>query len=194
MPLWTRLRKVNLPSSQFVKVFSLFLSVFFSFFPLFVVTVNQWSISSQSPIDHLRQLINYFRKKISFNYLLKTSVIYFKKLFQKSLFSYKCLRYLCFPVELMLLGLISLFLAQCARWISEICVDSSLFSSRFYICSEKDYGVHENRNLETPFSSLNETQIPPTGIFTHSSHSHQCGVVKNIVLKVSKFLMGFIHN
>ncbi|KAJ6394830.1 hypothetical protein OIU77_023934 [Salix suchowensis] len=30
--------------------------------------------------------------------------------------------------ELMLLGLISLLLAQCARWISEICVDSSLFS------------------------------------------------------------------
>ncbi|GMN49525.1 hypothetical protein TIFTF001_018691 [Ficus carica] len=78
--------------------------------------------------------------------------------------------------ELMLLGLISLFLAQCARLISEICVDSSLFSSRFLICSEKDYGVQENRNLETPFSSLDETQIPPTGIYTHSSHSHQCGV------------------
>ncbi|WOL11138.1 MLO-like protein 4 [Canna indica] len=41
--------------------------------------------------------------------------------------------------ELMLLGLISLMLSQTARWISEICVPSSLFSSRFYICSENDF-------------------------------------------------------
>lgn len=41
--------------------------------------------------------------------------------------------------ELMLLGLISLMLSQTARWISEICVPSSLFSSRFYICSEVDF-------------------------------------------------------
>ncbi|CAL9763449.1 unnamed protein product [Musa acuminata subsp. burmannicoides] len=40
--------------------------------------------------------------------------------------------------ELMLLGLISLMLSQTARWISEICVPSSLFSSRFYVCSESD--------------------------------------------------------
>lgn len=38
----------------------------------------------------------------------------------------------------MLLGLISLMLSQTARWISEICVPSSLFSKRFFICSEKD--------------------------------------------------------
>ncbi|XP_074577080.1 MLO-like protein 4 isoform X2 [Curcuma longa] len=41
--------------------------------------------------------------------------------------------------ELMLLGLISLMLSQTARWISEICVPPSLFSSRFYICSEADF-------------------------------------------------------
>ncbi|URE11126.1 hypothetical protein MUK42_10163 [Musa troglodytarum] len=41
--------------------------------------------------------------------------------------------------ELMLLGLISLMLSQTARWISEICVPSSLFSSRFYVCSESDF-------------------------------------------------------
>ncbi|KAG6531714.1 hypothetical protein ZIOFF_005534 [Zingiber officinale] len=41
--------------------------------------------------------------------------------------------------ELMLLGLISLMLSQTARWISDICVPSSLFSSRFYICSEADF-------------------------------------------------------
>ena len=39
----------------------------------------------------------------------------------------------------MLLGVISLLLSQTARFISEICVPSSLFTSRFYICSEKDY-------------------------------------------------------
>jgi mlo protein len=39
----------------------------------------------------------------------------------------------------MLLGVISLLLSQTAHFISEICVPSSLFTSRFYICSEKDY-------------------------------------------------------
>ncbi|PON46313.1 Mlo-related protein [Parasponia andersonii] len=75
--------------------------------------------------------------------------------------------------ELMLLGLISLLLAQCARWISEICVDSSLFSSRFYICSEKDYDIAQNAHFETSFSSLNETKTTPSGISSHSTH--QCG-------------------
>ncbi|KAK1267190.1 MLO-like protein 4 [Acorus gramineus] len=42
--------------------------------------------------------------------------------------------------ELMLLGIVSLMLGQTARWVSEICVPSSLFTSRFYICSEDDYG------------------------------------------------------
>ncbi|XP_038976618.1 MLO-like protein 4 [Phoenix dactylifera] len=41
--------------------------------------------------------------------------------------------------ELMLLGLISLMLSQTARWISEICVPSSLFNSRFYTCTESDF-------------------------------------------------------
>ncbi|KAL6658466.1 hypothetical protein ACP70R_004052 [Stipagrostis hirtigluma subsp. patula] len=41
--------------------------------------------------------------------------------------------------ELMLLGVISLLMSQTARFISEICVPSSLFSSRFYICSESDF-------------------------------------------------------
>lgn len=82
------------------------------------------------------------------------------------------------PVELMLLGLISLSLAQCARWISEICVDSSLFGSdRFYLCTERDYGVHENVVFKSSFSSNNETQISPQGLNTHSSH--QCGEVNH---------------
>jgi mlo protein len=32
-----------------------------------------------------------------------------------------------------------LLLSQTARFILEICVPSSLFTSRFYICSESDY-------------------------------------------------------
>ncbi|KAG9444069.1 hypothetical protein H6P81_015409 [Aristolochia fimbriata] len=43
--------------------------------------------------------------------------------------------------ELMLLGLISLLLGQCARWISEICVESSLFSSHFFPCSENEVTI-----------------------------------------------------
>ncbi|KAJ4833054.1 MLO-like protein 4 [Turnera subulata] len=76
--------------------------------------------------------------------------------------------------ELMLLGLISLFLAQCARWISEICVNSSLFSSKFYLCSEKDYDeIQKVLFEETSSSFLNSTHIPPKGITTTALH--QCG-------------------
>ncbi|GMI74532.1 MILDEW RESISTANCE LOCUS O 4 [Hibiscus trionum] len=75
--------------------------------------------------------------------------------------------------ELMLLGLISLLLAQWARWISEICVDSSLFSSRFYTCSEMDYDTKKIMLLESTPSFHNETVIPPKGLNTVASH--QCG-------------------
>ncbi|KAF9690245.1 hypothetical protein SADUNF_Sadunf01G0175500 [Salix dunnii] len=75
--------------------------------------------------------------------------------------------------ELMLLGLISLLLAQCARWISEICVNSSLFSSKFYICSEEDYGITQNFLFENSSPFLNETHIPPKRIATQISH--RCG-------------------
>ncbi|KAL8143210.1 hypothetical protein V2J09_016242 [Rumex salicifolius] len=76
--------------------------------------------------------------------------------------------------ELMLLGLISLLLGQWARWISEICVDSSLFNSRFYLCSEEDFGVHEHKRFlfEEPHSFSNDTVIPPKGLF--NPPSHQC--------------------
>ncbi|KAF7127089.1 hypothetical protein RHSIM_Rhsim11G0127200 [Rhododendron simsii] len=72
--------------------------------------------------------------------------------------------------ELMLLGLISLLLGQWASWISQICVNSSLFSSRFYLCSEEDYD--EKFLFTKSFSSLNETDIPP-GL--NYPISHQCG-------------------
>ncbi|XP_075647225.1 MLO-like protein 4 isoform X2 [Castanea sativa] len=72
--------------------------------------------------------------------------------------------------EMMLLGLLSLLLAQSARWISEICVNSSLFSSRFYLCSEEDYSMKENIMIKSSFSSTNVTDIPPKGLSTN-----QCG-------------------
>ncbi|XP_011028286.1 PREDICTED: MLO-like protein 4 [Populus euphratica] len=75
--------------------------------------------------------------------------------------------------ELMLLGLISLLLAQCARWISEICVNSSLFNSKFYLCSEEDYGITRKVLFENPSPFLNESHIPPKRITTQISH--QCG-------------------
>ncbi|PKI53035.1 hypothetical protein CRG98_026615 [Punica granatum] len=75
--------------------------------------------------------------------------------------------------ELMLLGLISLLLAQWANWISQICVNSSLFNSRFYICSENDFETHEHFMIKSSFSSLNESDIPPEGL--NYPGSHQCG-------------------
>ncbi|KAK3016331.1 hypothetical protein RJ639_007311 [Escallonia herrerae] len=77
-----------------------------------------------------------------------------------------------YGTELMLLGLISLLLGQWARVISQICVDSSLFSTKFFICSEEDYGMVDAFSI-TKLFSLNETDIPPKGISNPSSH--QCG-------------------
>ncbi|GAB2283519.1 MLO-like protein 4 [Dionaea muscipula] len=59
--------------------------------------------------------------------------------------------------ELMLLGLISLMLGQCAKGISEICIDSSVFDSRFFLCSEEDFSVRGNILLKESLPSLNET-------------------------------------
>ncbi|XP_074275019.1 MLO-like protein 4 isoform X2 [Silene latifolia] len=74
--------------------------------------------------------------------------------------------------ELMLLGLISLMLGQWARWISEICVDSSLFDSRFYTCTEEDFSPHNHFLVRESHPSLNETDVPPKGLY--SSVSHTC--------------------
>ncbi|KAK2393057.1 MLO-like protein 4 [Trifolium repens] len=74
--------------------------------------------------------------------------------------------------ELMLLGLISLLLAQSARWISEICVNSSVFSSRFYTCAEEDLPIIENVIIKNSSSLTDETNIPKGLI---SGALHQCG-------------------
>ncbi|XP_073041553.1 MLO-like protein 4 [Primulina eburnea] len=75
--------------------------------------------------------------------------------------------------ELMLLGLISLLLGQWSKWISQICVNSSLFTSKFYICSEKDYTEKKRMLLLEKLDSFNGTHIPPKGLIYNASHS--CG-------------------
>ncbi|KAL1320036.1 hypothetical protein AAHE18_14G027200 [Arachis hypogaea] len=78
--------------------------------------------------------------------------------------------------ELMLLGLISLLLAQSARWISEICVNSSLFNSEFYICSEKDLDTNQNVMPEGSSFSPDETDIPKgliSGPFNQCPAGHE---------------------
>ncbi|XP_010244856.1 PREDICTED: MLO-like protein 4 [Nelumbo nucifera] len=76
--------------------------------------------------------------------------------------------------ELMFFGLISLMLGQCARWISEICIDSSLFSSRFYLCSEDDFMYKNDISITKLHSDSNWTDVTRRAI-TNPSSSHQCG-------------------
>ncbi|KAF3772455.1 MLO-like protein 4 [Nymphaea thermarum] len=66
--------------------------------------------------------------------------------------------------ELMLLGLISLMLGQWARWISEICVKSSLFSSRFYPCTRDD------TERLTILTYINQTAMPLEKFSISSNH------------------------
>ncbi|KAM7478852.1 hypothetical protein LguiA_027065 [Lonicera macranthoides] len=75
--------------------------------------------------------------------------------------------------ELMLLGLISLLLGQWASVISQICVNSSLFSSKFFLCSQEDYSTEEHILLTKFITFANETDIPPNGLSNPTSH--QCG-------------------
>ncbi|CAH1445215.1 unnamed protein product [Lactuca virosa] len=74
--------------------------------------------------------------------------------------------------ELMLLGLISLLLGQWARVISQICVDSSLFSSKFFLCSKEDFEMDKIVIFSRFTSFSNESETPPEGLNTHF---HQCG-------------------
>ncbi|KAL1802133.1 hypothetical protein ACET3Z_030780 [Daucus carota] len=74
--------------------------------------------------------------------------------------------------EMMLLGLISLLLGQWAGAISQICVDSSLFNSKFFLCSEEDFGIKEHIRLRNSLS-LNETVVSSKEVNHHSSQ--HCG-------------------
>ncbi|XP_027353623.1 MLO-like protein 4 [Abrus precatorius] len=100
--------------------------------------------------------------------------------------------------ELMLLGLISLLLAQSARWISEICVNSSLFSSRFYICSEQDLVTNENIMFESSSSFPGETTIPKglnSGTFNQCAEGHEPFVSYEGLEQLHRFLfvLGITH-
>ncbi|CAJ1963712.1 unnamed protein product [Sphenostylis stenocarpa] len=100
--------------------------------------------------------------------------------------------------ELMLLGLISLLLAQSARWISEICVNSSYFSSRFYICSKQDLDINENIMLESSSSVPGETSIPKglnTGAFNQCGEGHEPFVSYEGLEQLHRFLfvLGITH-
>nr|XP_043629505.1 MLO-like protein 4 [Erigeron canadensis] len=74
--------------------------------------------------------------------------------------------------ELMLLGLISLLLGQWARVISRICVDSSLFSSKFFLCSKEDFEM-DKIIIFSRFSSFSNESDIPKGL--HAQPHHQCG-------------------
>ncbi|RYR11724.1 hypothetical protein Ahy_B04g069242 [Arachis hypogaea] len=100
--------------------------------------------------------------------------------------------------ELMLLGLISLLLAQSARWISEICVNSSLFNSEFYICSEKDLDTNQNVMPEGSSFSPDETDIPKgliSGPFNQCPAGHEPFVSYEGLEQLHRFLfvLGITH-
>lgn len=79
-----------------------------------------------------------------------------------------------FLSELMLLGLISLLLGQWANVISQICLDSSLFSSKFFLCSQEDFEIKEHITLRKSVF-LNETEDPSKEI--KFPVTHHCGKV-----------------
>ncbi|CAH9082168.1 unnamed protein product [Cuscuta europaea] len=79
--------------------------------------------------------------------------------------------------ELMLLGLISLLLGQWARWITQICVSSSLYNSKFYICSQEDYSSSQRMHFQdsSMVSSNHNEDIHPHTIRHSPHHYSQCG-------------------
>ncbi|KAE9595116.1 hypothetical protein Lalb_Chr18g0060981 [Lupinus albus] len=76
--------------------------------------------------------------------------------------------------ELMLLGLISLLLAQSARWISEICVPSSLFTTQFYTCSQQDIDTNHKFMLQTSSSFPPPQKTTTIANQVNNVAFHQC--------------------
>ncbi|KAK7246881.1 hypothetical protein RIF29_41751 [Crotalaria pallida] len=103
--------------------------------------------------------------------------------------------------ELMLLGLISLLLSQSARWISEICVESSLFTSQFYVCSEEDLGMNQKIIMFESSSSFppHETATIPKelkgGAFHQCREGHEPFVSYEGLEQLHRFLfvLGITH-
>ncbi|KAI4997525.1 hypothetical protein ZWY2020_052867 [Hordeum vulgare] len=97
--------------------------------------------------------------------------------------------------ELMLLGVISLLLSQTARWISEICVPSTLFTSKFYMCTEKDFDDLDQHGEHT----ANNTHIARILVGGQSMHvcdeGHEPFVSYEGLEQLHRFLfiLGFTH-
>ncbi|XP_044373897.1 MLO-like protein 4 isoform X1 [Triticum aestivum] len=97
--------------------------------------------------------------------------------------------------ELMLLGVISLLLSQTARWISEICVPSTLFTSKFYMCTEKDFADLDHHGDGT----ANDTHIARILVGGQSMHvcdeGHEPFVSYEGLEQLHRFLfiLGFTH-
>ncbi|CAN6440072.1 unnamed protein product [Victoria cruziana] len=94
--------------------------------------------------------------------------------------------------ELMLLGLISLMLGQWARWISEICVNSSLFSSQFYPC------IRDDTERISVITYINQTTVPLERFSVSSSHcaeGHEPFVSYESLEQLHRFLflLGVTH-
>ncbi|KAH9317756.1 hypothetical protein KI387_019525, partial [Taxus chinensis] len=77
--------------------------------------------------------------------------------------------------ELMLLGLISLLLAQSARWISNICVKSSVYNSKFYPCSAHDFDSQKKPTQND--TSISRNYIAHYG--SHFSHGRQLAILNH---------------
>ncbi|RRT38890.1 hypothetical protein B296_00046836 [Ensete ventricosum] len=94
------------------------------------------------------------------------------------------------PRQLMLLGLISLMLSQTARWISEICVPSSLFSSRFYVCSESDFeDLFTAGGALGPMSASNRSAAAETAKELLGVSANQCPEVSDSLIEFARLLM-----
>ncbi|KAM3293736.1 hypothetical protein ACQJBY_036954 [Aegilops geniculata] len=97
--------------------------------------------------------------------------------------------------ELMLLGVISLLLSQTARWISEICVPSTLFTSKFYMCTEEDFADLDQHGD----GSTNDTHIARILVGGQSMHvcdeGHEPFVSYEGLEQLHRFLfiLGFTH-
>lgn len=88
----------------------------------------------------------------------------------------------------MLLGLISLMLSQTARWISEICVPSSLFSSRFYVCSESDFEDLFAGGDSGPMSASNRSAAVETAKELLGLSANHCPEVGDSLIEFARLL------
>ncbi|RZR87540.1 hypothetical protein BHM03_00014963 [Ensete ventricosum] len=81
-------------------------------------------------------------------------------------------------------------LSQTARWISEICVPSSLFSSRFYVCSESDFeDLFTAGGALGPMSASNRSAAAETAKELLGVSASQCPEVSDSLIEFARLLM-----